>query len=730
MDLTASGADCFSNKSESCANYRRLIENVDEQISLSDLGLWSGRTSAERSVPTKAATSSASSRNASESRSHPPLTCLCLTRASGQKPGFSWETDSQLLGAYSTRNIGEYPSDAVESRLFAILEDTPHPKYSLTETAAIGILRRAERRGKELPEVLRFALERQSGLRRDTFGQAKITDAGEILRALRSEIGAASFIEWIRRAAVLFQQKKILLCGVRGSGEQRGETETACQVRESEPSKSETCNPLCPVRYLRENGLYGNSPYRQKPDEQLTRKLSALVQELSRQTAPYKAFLRCLRSACEGALPVYETLASVAEKQSARLGYGLYEINQSRNAESGSSAVVCAYPAIARSLTARMDGSPCIDRGPKIIVQNGVKCLNPWDSQSGRVYDADGAFHSLVSCENAGMQRDAVLTYDARGNGDGKTVCTLTGDHENRVTDYTAVVVGGELSGTASRNQVLRVLQETYGAEAVFQWGVGVLDILQSKEILRQGVHESGISSKAEGGNELDDSALPRPEPVAEWLLRDLRDRKECGCTSQGRQPAKQQPGELATALPELPYEGTQNAQSLFDMWKAGKRLGLLRKALSEIQEIRQSICRKSESVQQYPVVRRLTPLEAERLQGYPDGYTDIGEWTDSKGKRRQTSDAARYKALGNSIALPPWKWVLKRIAAQYERDATLGSLFDGIGGFGLLWTQLNGLESVLWASEIEPFCVAVCKRHFGDSGTGEKGDLHEILFK
>lgn len=128
-------------------------------------------------------------------------------------------------------------------------------------------------------------------------------------------------------------------------------------------------------------------------------------------------------------------------------------------------------------------------------------------------------------------------------------------------------------------------------------------------------------------------------------------------------------------------------------------------------------------------IVRRLTPMECERLQGFPDHWTDIGAWTDENGKlHRESSDSARYKALGNSIALPPWKWVLKRICAQYERDATLGSLFDGIGGFPLLWTQLNGWGSVKWASEIEPFCIAVTKRHFGDAETGEAGDLWKHL--
>ena len=113
-------------------------------------------------------------------------------------------------------------------------------------------------------------------------------------------------------------------------------------------------------------------------------------------------------------------------------------------------------------------------------------------------------------------------------------------------------------------------------------------------------------------------------------------------------------------------------------------------------------------------IVRRLTPLECERLQGYPDNWTDIGEWTDSKGKVHKTSDAARYKALGNSIALPPWKWVMKRLCACYERDATLASLFDGIGGFPLIWEQLNGKGSCLWASEIEDFPIAVTKKRIG----------------
>lgn len=111
--------------------------------------------------------------------------------------------------------------------------------------------------------------------------------------------------------------------------------------------------------------------------------------------------------------------------------------------------------------------------------------------------------------------------------------------------------------------------------------------------------------------------------------------------------------------------------------------------------------------------VRRLTPLECERLQGFPDGWTDIGEWTDSKGKKHKPSDSPRYKALGNSIALPFWFYLLRRISAQYERPATLGSLFDGIGGFPLCWERVNGPGTARWASEIEEFPIAVTKVRF-----------------
>nr|DAG18886.1 MAG TPA: Cytosine specific methyltransferase [Caudoviricetes sp.] len=117
-------------------------------------------------------------------------------------------------------------------------------------------------------------------------------------------------------------------------------------------------------------------------------------------------------------------------------------------------------------------------------------------------------------------------------------------------------------------------------------------------------------------------------------------------------------------------------------------------------------------------VVRRLTPLECERLQGFPDGWTDIGDWVDSKGKKHKSADAPRYKALGNSIALPFWLWMLHRMSEYLPARATMGSLFDGIGGFPLCWETIHGKGSARWASEIEEFPIAVTKLRFPEDVT------------
>lgn len=224
------------------------------------------------------------------------------------------------------------------------------------------------------------------------------------------------------------------------------------------------------------------------------------------------------------------------------------------------------------------------------------------------------------------------LIYDARGNGDGITSPTMTGDHNSRVTDYTAITLQGDTVAGA-------LLARDYK-------GPGRADSLG--RVIAQPV-----------GADLYNGTLT---------------------------------GDKAATLTTATGQGGANTGP------------------SVIEKIIRWI------------VRRLTPTECERLQGYPDGWTDLGEWVDSKGKAHKDADTPRYKALGNSIALPQWYYVLGGISDRLPDDATLGSLFDGIGGFPYVWAQLHAgrKELCVWASEIEEFPIAVTKKRFPEVEDGK----------
>ena len=224
------------------------------------------------------------------------------------------------------------------------------------------------------------------------------------------------------------------------------------------------------------------------------------------------------------------------------------------------------------------------------------------------------------------------LIYDARGNGDGITSPTMTGDHNSRVTDYTAITLQGDTVAGA-------LLARDYK-------GPGRADSL-------------GRVIAQPGGADLYNGTLT---------------------------------GDKAVTLTTATGQGGANTGP------------------SVIEKIIRWI------------VRRLTPTECERLQGYPDGWTDLGGWVDSRGKAHKAADSPRYKALGNSIALPQWYYVLGGISDRLPEDATLGSLFDGIGGFPYVWAQLHAgrKELCVWASEIEEFPIAVTKKWFPEVEDGK----------
>ena len=121
-----------------------------------------GKTSQALLVPMEETISGLSSKQLSQLKKLGSR-CLRLKITDGQNQTYYWETDGAWLTAFLTLNTGASPSEEQESTLSEILLAEVPEKYYLSPKACLGILRRASARGKELPEVLRKALERQAG---------------------------------------------------------------------------------------------------------------------------------------------------------------------------------------------------------------------------------------------------------------------------------------------------------------------------------------------------------------------------------------------------------------------------------------------------------------------------------------------------------------------------------------------------------------------------------------
>ena len=137
------------------------MNSVGEQMSLFDQDIWSGRMFQEPCPQTREKTSGASLKKQRGSSKKMPI-YLDLRRGGGHTPDVLWAMGGPLLGEYTMHSFGESPKEENASLLSQILVEEAHPKYSLSAKACRGILNRASRRGKKLPEILQEALEKQA----------------------------------------------------------------------------------------------------------------------------------------------------------------------------------------------------------------------------------------------------------------------------------------------------------------------------------------------------------------------------------------------------------------------------------------------------------------------------------------------------------------------------------------------------------------------------------------
>lgn len=470
------------------------MQQVKEQMSLFDRDMPCGKTSLAHFQATKAKTSVSSSKSFVGSKTKMPISLNLRMGGGGLLREPSWETGIPWLGASSMLNFGECPNVVEESGLWQILEANVPQKYFLSETACLGVLRRAERRGKKLPEILEKALKQQ--------------------------------IERWRK--------------------------------------------------------YG-SP-----------------------------------------LPVF--IVSAVEK-----------------------SIVC------------YNGE---------AIGNKAKCL---DQTSAKPYCNQGA-NIVLEC------------YDARGNGDGDTVSTITGDHNSRITDYTAVVCekyvanssGDDIAGTLDssyykgvgarcgkeREFVIIAIDRAafnQGQNAKYDIGIDESGIAQTVvargpsavcyEIGNGQVDEAGLHSVCGALNCMHD---PKAVLYPVYCLQGngIDRANTAGCNGKGvTENVSYTLNTVDRHAVCCEAEGhTHDFLVRMREGKAGGGKGAL------VQEDKsgtiacnndQVLFQRAET--QY-IVRRLTPLECCRLQGMPDWWLDGVEG----------SDAARYKMFGNGMALPNALYIME----------------------------------------------------------------------
>jgi hypothetical protein len=120
-----------------------------------------GKMSLEHSRQTKVRTLRQSSKKSAKSKMKDYL-FLNLKVENGLTQGKSWEMRFPFVGESLMLNTGECPNEERESTLSQILQANVPTKYYLSQKACLGILRRASARGKQLPQMLRIALEQQA----------------------------------------------------------------------------------------------------------------------------------------------------------------------------------------------------------------------------------------------------------------------------------------------------------------------------------------------------------------------------------------------------------------------------------------------------------------------------------------------------------------------------------------------------------------------------------------
>ena len=301
-------------------------------------------------------------------------------------------------------------------------------------------------------------------------------------------------------------------------------------------------------------------------------------------------------------------------------------------------------------------------------------CLTPGETQSRRVYPTSGVYPTLSTREKSGQNQESVFTQfgdDIAG--------TLTARYDsspcvdrgaNVVVDDRQKVFLCQTAQTGSNGKLVKQDDVMNTLDRTNSTAVAALDFNPTDARLRHAhddVSQTLTARAGTGGNQV---PLVQVQPIVF--------NPNAGINEQGggfavSEDVTNHPDVSNTLTSHMGTGGNNVPLVKAFKWNQGERsrslaIGDVSPTLSTDHNpaVYEIAGNTEDSHMDGLTVRRLTPLECERLQGFPDGWTDI-PW---RGRER-APDGPRYKALGNSMAVPVMRWIGECIQMVEETDET-----------------------------------------------------------
>lgn len=379
----------------------------------------------------------------------------------------------------------------------------------------------------------------------------------------------------------------------------------------------------------------------------------------------------------------------------------------------------------------------------------GVECLNPWDCQSKRIYNPDGIYCTLPAMDCGGANNQAVIfSFDSLSSNSMKSSNPFSGCRAVEVAkciDTTYPDPSKNQGGVAVVQPVIALQAngidraDTAGCNGC-GWRFNESYTLNTIDRHAVAFQLSGDRSNPSVSVSEDKSYCVPANPMSDRGQAVCYDARNHNAQDiSGTIQAKSNGGQSLNYINPVCYDARGNGDgetACFTMQRSDEYQDCAVASTQSARQYKSATDLVVEKKRRY-IIRRLTPTECARLQGFPDWWghlapydlADAEFWEDVRkthaeinGKKYKPTknlkkwyeglhtDSAEYKMWGNGIALPCAEFVLHGIAEQGAK--TLGSLFDGSGGFPLAGL-LNGVKPI-WASEVEPYCIAVTKSRFG----------------